>query len=780
MNGQSHSRPLSVAVFENERTVQPRIATQKPWNDLSSRLQVREHRPNKSGPMLGGYALSGTRKCINVVHRSLIQLDIDSAVERDEDTGDILRVTMPAPEIGDLRTKINDLEWIAASSHSHESFPGLSKYRVTILPDRDIQPDEHRPVLEALDDLLGGCLDRGAWPLSQAFYLPSCPAKVAREAFAIHNQGRALAVDEIVARGRAIIAGRAGLPPQSGPILRTPRPLLSEDQNNVAIVTGMVMAVSPDVPRSEWLKVLWALASMNWKCGESIARNWSMGSQSKWNPNAFASAWSSYDPSRPDAIDLGALDRLARAHGYTGPLPPRPADSDGRGADVANGKLFAEMHRDRLLHVHDLGKWLRFEPVTGWIAAPPLEQDRAAKAVIARLREHAAQQITADASDDRIKRLVAHLQYSSKATSVRAMIEMARSEPGMTRRASDLDADPNLLGVANGVLDLNKGALLQVSPQVLVSRRCRVHFDPGAACPAFDQFLVDVQPDPEMRAFLQKWAGYCLTGHVTEQKFAFLFGSGANGKSVFIELIAWILGDYARRIQTEMLMHHQRSPQAPSPDIVALKGVRFAYANETEEGRRLADGRVKDLTGGDTLVGRVPYGKANISFQPTHKLVLAGNHKPHIGDLSDGMWRRVLLVGFEVTIPESKRDPRLLEVLKAEGSGVLNWALAGHQQWRGGGLSVPTKVRQATAIYRDEQDILAEWIVDRCVIGVGLTVSKTELYADYRAWMKAHGHGQMGSSRLTRRLNERGYKVQPDKRTVAGLRLKLSGIGCNL
>ena len=350
----------------------------------------------------------------------------------------------------------------------------------------------------------------------------------------------------------------------------------------------------------------------------------------------------------------------------------------------------------------------------------------------------------------------------------------------MSRRLGDFDSDPHLLGVANGVVDLRRGTLLPVSPQLLVSKRCNVTFDPAAVCPRFDQFLAEVQPDPECRAFLQQWSGYCLTGLTVEQHFAFLHGPGANGKSVFIELLAWLLGDYAKKIQTEMLMQHQRSPQGPSPDIVGLKGVRFAYANETEEGRRLAEARVKELTGGDTLTGRVPYGKVEISFRTTHKLMLAGNHKPEIADMSQGMWRRVLLVGFEQTIPPSKREPHLLETLKTEGSGILSWALEGYRQWQQQGLCIPKAISKATECYRDEQDIIGEWLSDNCHLGPGLSVRKADLYQNYQWWTKANGHGALAQGRLTHRLNERGYRLQADKRTVTGLALKAAALAPNI
>ncbi len=177
----------------------------------------------------------------------------------------------------------------------------------------------------------------------------------------------------------------------------------------------------------------------------------------------------------------------------------------------------------------------------------------------------------------------------------------------------------------------------------------------------------------------------------------------------FVELMAWLLGDYARKIATEMLMQHQRSPQAASPDIVALKGRRFMRI-DTAEGRKLDSNRVKEMTGSDTLTGRVPYGKADVNFTPTHKLMIVGNYKPEITDNGDGMWRKVLLVDFGVTFPVSQRDPKLLEKLKAEGSGILNWALNGLRKWQQGGLAIPQSITAATAAYRDEQDIIGDWV----------------------------------------------------------------------
>lgn len=767
----AHLRQVALSFFENEKITTPDMSAHYPWSVVVALNSKRIGREGKSGPMLGGYGLKGTRKDANVVSRSIIHLDIDSEGEKDGSTGRLIKVTRSAPSFDTIRVKIAKFEWIANSTHWHEPSVGALKYRVTMLPDRNILPDEHKPVLEALDELLGGCLDRAAWPLSQAFYLPSCPSHAALYAFNVHNQGVPLPVDEFVARGRQIVASRQQLPAQPAPNTSFQPTAPRETPENILMVKAMLATIPPSVDRATWLRVVLAICSLNWACGEQLARDWSQTCQAKWSPTDFASVWSSYDPARPDAVGYGTLGHIALAHGYVGPVTT-PASSDGKGADVSNGRLFAQLYRDKLMYIHETGDWLRFDPQAGWLHAEPREEERAAKAVVEYLRADAARQLAAGVDEEKVRKLLRHIEYSSRMPNLRSMIDMAKSESGMARRASEFDADPMLLGVKNGVLDLRTGRLRAPSSGLLVSKRCNLAYDPTATCALFEQFLLEVQPDFEEREFLQRLAGYLLTGDTSAQAFAFLFGTGCNGKSVFIEVLAWMLGDYARKIATEMLMQHQRNPQGPSPDIVDLKGVRLAYASETEEGQRFAAARLKELTGGDTLSGRVPHGKTAICFQPTHKLVLVGNHKPEISDMSHGMWRRVMLIGFEQTIPVANRDAHLLDKIKLEAPGILNWALAGLATWRQRGLQTPGRIRDATAAYRDDQDILGDWLRERCNVGAAMSAVKRAVYLDYLNWAKTNGHAPMSQSRLTRRLNDRGCVLQRDKRTVAGLTLK--------
>jgi hypothetical protein len=298
----------------------------------------------------------------------------------------------------------------------------------------------------------------------------------------------------------------------------------------------------------------------------------------------------------PGHVTIGTLIKAANDAGFVmpGSLDGEVLGTEGGNPhgdtswDIKNGRLFADRFRDKLLFIHETGDVLAFDEVSGWVHAEPGEADRAAKEVVKILRDQAADEWKRDHENPKAKRLMKHVEYSSKDSNLRAMIRQATSEPGVTKRICEFDADPLLLGVRNGVLDLKGGALLSVSPKVLVSKRCNIAYDPSAACPQFLRYLEEVQPDAAVRAFLQRFAGYCLTGEVGEKKFLMLTGTGDNGKTVFVELLNWLLGGHARKIETELLMTHRRNPQGPSADIVALKGLRFVYANETR--RRPAAG----------------------------------------------------------------------------------------------------------------------------------------------------------------------------------------------
>jgi putative DNA primase/helicase len=451
-----------------------------------------------------------------------------------------------------------------------------------------------------------------------------------------------------------------------------------------------------------------------------------------------------------------------------------------REGDIATGHAFAKEYRGRLVYLIETDRWLQFDADIGWKHATKNDISLAAKNVVAELLQEASAEILAHPEwNGRSKRMLRALK-ASNLPSMCAMVEMGKSEPGMSCMANEFDADPMQLGVRNGILDLKTGQLLSPQAYIRVSKRCAVKFDSEAACPRFEQFMEEVLPCKDVRDFVQRWMGYCLTGRSSEKKFVMLLGVGDNGKSILLELLNWLLGTYATKIDTEMLMNHPRSPQGPSPDIVALQGKRLVYANETSEGQRLADARIKDLTGGDTLTGRVPYGKAAITFEPTHKLMLVGNHKPVISDTSSGMWSRIVLLPFDVVIPKELRDRQLLDKLKNEGSGILNWMLAGLTKYLESGLAIPPTLEGATAAYREEQDMVGEWISDHCTLGAELKCECTPAYKAFQRWCRDNGHGQPSKTTLTRRLNTANIKQNIGRKYYLGIDLNAAGMRASI
>lgn len=469
-----------------------------------------------------------------------------------------------------------------------------------------------------------------------------------------------------------------------------------------------------------------------------------------------------------EPVTMGTVQYLAEQGGM-----PRsvctPTDSSlqsveepmhGASGDIANGRVFAKLHRDKIQFVHETGGVLKYDSGQGWSIASPGEADRAGKDTVAALRGVAAERYKTAPDDPKTKRLMAHVERSSTAPKIAAMIQMAKSESGMTVQLHKLDADPMLIGVANGVLDLRRGQLLAPSPDLLITKRCAVPYDPTAAAADWESFLERVTGGKRSLAlFLQRLAGYLLTGDVGEQCFIFLYGLGRNGKTTYAETLRWLLGDYAVILPTTTLMVAKRDPGAASPDLMLLKGARLALANETGEGERLAEPTVKGLSGGDAITARNPYGTF-ATWNPTHKLMLVGNHRPIIAGGDYGIWRRVRLVPFTETISDDECDPRLPDKLRDEGAGILNWALDGLRAWRCEGLNPPVEVLGACDEYRKDMDIVGQWLDEHTEPAPGSLTPTADLYRAYQSWAKNSGWHPMTRQAFGRRLAERGIQIR--------------------
>jgi putative DNA primase/helicase len=369
---------------------------------------------------------------------------------------------------------------------------------------------------------------------------------------------------------------------------------------------------------------------------------------------------------------------------------------------------------------------------------------------------------TARAIDDELQRVAdekrealrKHATYSEKDAGRRAMLNLAQSE--LPTNQSELDAHPWLLNLQNGTLDLNTSEFREHSPADKLTKVSPVRFDPTADCPTWSAFLHRIfEGDPETIFFVQQMTGYVLTADTREQCFFLLHGTGANGKSTLLNTLLFILGDYGRQADFETVLA-KNADGGPRNDLAALVGARLVAASEGERGRRLAESMVKQITGGDAITCRKLYGEP-FTYSPEFKLLLSTNHKPRIAGTDHAIWRRVRLVPFNVTISEDEKDPELLNKLKSESSGILNWMLQGLESWKEKGLIQAQSVKDATATYRGEQDALGPFIMECCSTGDAMRAKLSELYETYQQWTKDAGEQPITKRAFAERLTERGF-----------------------
>ena len=348
------------------------------------------------------------------------------------------------------------------------------------------------------------------------------------------------------------------------------------------------------------------------------------------------------------------------------------------------------------------------------------------------------------------------------AATVRAVLSMARSEPNIVTPVAAWDAHPMLLNTPGDVFDLETG--LPVSRAGLLFTQLSGVAPVSMPTPVWDKFLSEVfDNDVEMMEFIQRLAGYCLTGSVKEQKLFFMHGEGANGKSVLLEVLRAIAGKYGHNLPSEALMaaKNERHPTT----LAALLGKRLAISSELEESGHWAEARIKQLTGDATLTARFMK-KDEFTFNVTHKHVLAGNFKPRLKGDDHAMVRRMVLIPFNQRFTGSRRDDLLPEKLKAEYPGILMWAIAGARKWATGGLLIPSTVTDSSREYMEEQDDIQIWAGECCSVGEGLRAKFSELYESYSAWKKANGE-IAGSGKFFSQRLERKFKKLP--RTASGM-----------
>jgi putative DNA primase/helicase len=398
----------------------------------------------------------------------------------------------------------------------------------------------------------------------------------------------------------------------------------------------------------------------------------------------------------------------------------------------------------------------RFVPQWGWMhfdgrkwAHSDLAVRQAAGDVARGIYAEAA----AERDTERQKAIASWAQMSQAASRIRDAIWLA--QPILAADPADFDCDPMLLSVANGVIDLHRGTLRPHDAADMITRTSLVQFDESASCPRFEQFLQHILPDEQVRAYIQRLAGYALTGKTTEQVVAIFLGSGQNGKSVLRTILESLLGDLHVTTRVESLSMN-RSGGVPN-DVAAFAGARLITTSEVPDGMRLNESLIKDFSGGDVLTARF-LNKEYFQFKPQALLLLTGNHKPRISGTDHGIWRRIHLVDFPVRIAPSEVDPELPEKLEAELPGILNWAVRGCLEWQRLGLCPPESVTASVSEYRAEMDTLGEFLTECCVVDSNAKAKASELYALYRAWSERAGHHPVSSTRFGISLGDRGFQ----------------------
>ncbi len=439
--------------------------------------------------------------------------------------------------------------------------------------------------------------------------------------------------------------------------------------------------------------------------------------------------------------------------------------------DVANGKRFAKKFHQSLMSVLDTDIWINWTDSVGWKVAPSDVPIQAAKLVLEDMRNETAKALQQGKD---VKRMLSEVSRTSKASNLQSMIKMAKTESNMSITFDKLDIDPYLLGVQNGVLDLRSKDFTQLNCDCYVVKRANTMFDPNATAPRFSRFLEEIIPDQALREFLLRLMGYFLTGSVREHKWFFFIGEGRNGKGVICRTLMKLLGDYAQKIETHILMQGAPKAQnAASPEILSLQGKRFLSGNETREGQAWDDARIKDMTGGDVQSGRFNHQNHYVQFEPTYKIVVSGNNYPMARDNSKGFWDRLVVFPFDVNLTPDEVNPDLEEkYLYKELPGILNLLLDGLEDYLENGLQIPKALQDATNKYRDESDLIKQFIQDKCAKGPELKELVQKTYLEYSNWAKENGLSPMAQPRFSRALvRQPGITKKSDQRNFWGIEI---------
>lgn len=455
------------------------------------------------------------------------------------------------------------------------------------------------------------------------------------------------------------------------------------------------------------------------------------------------------------------------ADGY---IPPKPIDPEtgetittdhGAGilltanrSDEGNAECLEELYGDSLRYCHTRQKWLVWDGSRWQI--DDTGQNRRAMVATVRSRYIAAIGIPDTTARQKFSAWCINAENNGK---IESSLKMATSRAAIRTTIDQWDTDPFLAAVRGATLDLRAVVHRSIQRDDYLTMLMNASYNPEADCPRWRQFLDEIfAGNEELIAFVQRAIGYCLTGDTREQKIFLLHGGGANGKSTFLKIIMDLFGGYADNASFETFDANKRNEA--SNDLAKLRGKRLVTVIETEEGRKLAESRVKSVTGSDMITCRFLYAEY-FSYYPTYKIWIAMNHLPHIRGTDNGIWRRIILIPFTQSFVD-REDRTLLETLDSEMDGILQWALEGLRQWWDRGLDAPQIVINATANYRTDSDQIGRWMLERCTQLPNLFLPSGKGYEDYKRWCQESGEDEISQNKWSRRLNEKGLQQNPN------------------
>lgn len=716
--------------FANERSRNPVPVEASVCDLVGGHHHVRAAKAGTTAVSFARYLPGKSRGKRNVVENTALVFDFD-------------HLSGETAEAVWRRLKGRGWAFVAYSSFSHLA-DGADDvcFRLVLFLTRPVRPKEFEHLWQTVNAALGGYGDNQARDISRIWYVAACPAERVESAWFRVVDGLRIDIDEVLLdsqppprRGRRRSPAPRPTPDAGGPI-----PEGGRNARLVSLAGGLRRTGAGQAAIREFL-----LATNRDRCAPPLEDS---------EIEVIAGSVCRYDPTSP----LLAANRT----------------------DLGNAERFVDFVGDRFRFCHIWGCWLAYDGRC-WRRDSDGAVVRAARDTLRAIAAH-AQSIR---DEDHRSEVVKHALDSESSARVSAMHTLAQSLLGVSPKL--LDADPELFNVANGTIDLRTGELRPHDRDQYLTKISPVEYDPAALCPRWEAFLLQVLGGSvTLVRFVQRAIGYSLTGLTTEQVLFLLYGTGANGKSTLLETLRLMLGDYATIADFTTFL--KRDTDGARNDLARLVGTRFVSAVEAEAGRRLDEALVKQLTGGDTITARFLF-KEFFDYKPNFKIWLAANHKPTIGNTDHGIWRRIRLVPFTVTIPDHQQDKHLPEVLAAELTGILAWAVRGCLDWRRDGLGMTDEVRDAIESYKDEMDVFGPFIDECCFAASGAQVKTRELNGAYSEWCEQNGERKRSAKALGGALRERGFvsgRLSKGVRCWKGLRLRREsdildeGDGCHV